>query len=415
MTQMQLARKGILTQEARLVAKKEKMRPSALSRLVSRGVVSIFGKGEKAVGIGYPLSTKVNANIGTSQDFCDISSELEKLKAAEDAGADTVMDLSTSGDLLGNVRVVSKNSSVPVGCVPVYGTICGAGRKRKKIEDVDEDEFLSSVEDYLRAGADFVTVHCAINRKAAAFAHRRVMKIVSRGGAFLSYWMRKTGKENPLYANFDYLIELAKERDVVLSLGDALRPGCIADSNDKAQIEELRIQGKLVKRAFSSGVSVVCEGPGHVPLNQISGNVRLQQRLCRNAPYYVLGPLVTDVAPGFDHITHAIGGAVAAAAGVSYICAVTPTEHLGLPTADDVREGVFAARIAAHAGDIVRLGACSRDLAMSKARFSLDWKSQFRLALDPKRAEEIKRNRGSSSKACSMCGNFCAYKFSSGL
>lgn len=306
-----------------------------------------------------------------------------------------------------------KNSKIPVGSVPVYLTVCNAARKKRRIAEIGGDEFVDAVEEHMKAGVDFVTVHCAILRKGAELARKRVMPVVSRGGAFLSAWMRTKGKENPLYENFDYLLELAGEYDVALSLGDGLRPGCLADADDRAQLHELRVQGKLVKRAFEKGVSVICEGPGHVPLDKIEANIKLQKKLCHGAPYYLLGPIVTDIAPGYDHVTSAIGATVATAAGADYICVVTPSEHLALPTPEDIREGVMAARIAAHAGDIVKYGKGETDREMGRARAALNWGKQFELAIDKTKAKKIKKARDSHSKACSMCGEFCAYRYGS--
>lgn len=403
--------------EIKQIASKEKIEERKLPELINTGRVCIFGKGEKAIGIGELLSTKTNANIGTSPDYCDVKEELKKLKAAEEAGADTVMDLSTGGNTLENLKTITRHARIPVGSVPVYSAVCNALSRKNSISDLTEDDFLNAVESHIEAGVDFITAHCAITSEGVKLARKRVLKIVSRGGSFLAAWMKENNKQNPLYAHFDYLLELARAKNVAISLGDALRPGCLADANDAAQLHELKVQGELVKKCFAAKVGVICEGPGHVPLNQIAEHIQFQKKVCSNAPYYLLGPIVTDIAPGYDHISSAIGAAIAAAAGADYICVVTPSEHLALPTADDVREGVIAARIAAHAGDVAKYGErfSERDKQMSVARAQLDWEKQFQLALYPKKAREIKEKRKTKSKACSMCGEFCAYKISEQL
>lgn len=403
--------------EIKQIASKEKIEERKLRELINNGRVCIFGKGEKAIGIGELLSTKTNANIGTSPDYCDVEEELKKLKAAEEAGADTVMDLSTGGNTLENLKTIIKNARIPAGSVPVYSAVCNSSARKKGLFDLSEDDFLRAVEEHVRAGVDFITVHSAITREGVKLARKRVLKIVSRGGSFLAAWMTENNKENPLYTNFDCILELVRAKNIAISLGDALRPGCLADANDEAQLHELKVQGELVKKCFAAKVGVVCEGPGHVPLNQIAEHIKFQKRVCSNAPYYLLGPIVTDVAPGYDHISSAIGAAVAAAAGADYICVVTPSEHLALPTAEDVREGVMAARIAAHAGDVAKYGEkfAERDKQMSLARAKLDWEKQFQLALDSRKAREIKEKRKTKSKACSMCGEYCAYKISGKL
>ncbi|MBI5159545.1 phosphomethylpyrimidine synthase ThiC [Candidatus Micrarchaeota archaeon] len=403
--------------ELKQISSKEKIEEKKLAELVEKGRACVFGRGEKAIGIGELLSTKTNANIGTSPDFCDVQEELKKLRASEQAGADTVMDLSTGGDTIENLKTIVKHARIPVGSVPVYSAICSATTKRKKISDLSEDNFMKAVEEHAKAGVDFTTVHCAITSEAVKLARKRVLKIVSRGGSFLAAWMTANEKENPLYKNFEAVIEIAKAHGIAISLGDALRPGCIADANDEAQLHELKVQGELVKKCIAAKVGVVCEGPGHVPLNEIAEHVKFQKKICSNAPYYLLGPIVTDIAPGYDHITSAIGAAVAAAAGADYICVVTPSEHLALPTAEDVREGVMTARIAAHAGDIAKYGQrfSERDKEMSVARAKLDWEKQFQQALDEKKAREIKEKRNTKTKACSMCGEYCAYKISENI
>lgn len=408
------ARRGVITPEVRRAAAAEGVRADFLRKNVARGRAVVMRKGGRVLAIGKGLRTKVNANIGMSPDFMEPKEELAKLKAAVEAGADTVMDLSIAGEVLGMLKRIVKESPIPVGSVPVYTAVVEGKRKGDGVVDLAEDDFFSAVESHLKAGVNFVTVHAAITRKGAELARKRTLQVVSRGGCFLTAWMMRNGRENPYYGEFDYLLEMLAQRDAVLSIGDALRPGCIADADDAAQNLELAIQGKLARRCLEKGVQVICEGPGHMRLNQIAANVRKQKRLCHGAPYYVLGPLVTDIAVGYDHICAAVGGTVAAAAGADFLCVVTPSEHVALPTAKDVEEGVIASRIAAHAGDLVKLGDGKRDLEMSKARGRLDWEKQFALALFPKKAAEYRNARGSSSAACSMCGEFCAYKIGKG-
>jgi phosphomethylpyrimidine synthase len=404
---MKLAKRGVVTSAMKRIARDERVDAERVRDGVAKGRIVILEKKGKVCGIGAGLRTKVNANVGTSTDFAKVDEELRKVKAAVDAGTDTVMDLSTGGNLENVLKRVIKVSRVPVGTVPVYSAFVSAF---KKGELPSEDEILKSVERHIELGADFVTVHAAVKRKGVDLTRSRIMRMVSRGGCMLAAWMIKNDKENPLYTNFDYLLELAEERDVVLSLGDALRPGCLNDSTDKAQMHELITQGELVRRAHEKNISVICEGPGHVPLDKIEANVKLEKKICSGAPFYVLGPLVTDIAAGYDHITSAIGGAIAAAAGADFLCVVTPSEHVALPRVEDVAEGVVAARIAAHAADIAKRMDNESDLEMSKARADLDWRKQFQYAIHSERAKEFRKRRGSSSKACSMCGDYCAIK-----
>lgn len=366
-------------------------------------------------GVGEGLKVKVNANIGTSADFPDMAPELEKLQTALDAGADAVMDLSTGGDILGIRKEILARSPVPVGTVPMYEAAVSAIERKGSIVDMTEDELLSAIERQAEEGVDFVTVHCGVTRESISRLQKqgRLTDVVSRGGAFLTCWMIANEAENPLYLRYDDLLDIARKHDVTLSLGDGMRPGSIADATDRAQVQELIILGELVDRARAAGVQAMVEGPGHVPLDQVAANIVLQKRLCNGAPFYVLGPLVTDVAPGYDHITSAIGGAVAAMAGADFLCYVTPSEHLGLPTLQDVRDGVIAARIAGHAADVVRCvpGAREWDIEMSTARKSLDWKRQLELAIDPVKAREIREKRSKhAEEACSMCSSYCAMK-----
>ena len=363
-------------------------------------------------GIGQGLRTKINANIGTSSDYGDVNTELEKLRIAVDAGADTVMDLSTGGDIPTIRRAIIAASSVPIGTVPIYQAGIEAIEKYGAIVKMTADNIFAVIEENCRDGVDFITVHCGVTQPAIARLKQqgRVADVVSRGGAFLIGWMLYNERENPLYEQYDRLLELAKEFDVTLSLGDGMRPGSLADATDRPQLEELLSLGELVERAWQAGVQVMVEGPGHLPLNQIEANVQLEKTICKGAPFYVLGPLVTDVAAGYDHITGAIGGAMAAAAGADFLCYVTPAEHLGLPDAEDVRQGVIASRIAAHAADIVKgvKGASDWDRKMSMARKKLDWEEQARLSLDPERSRKGHTVHVSSGTACSMCGKYCA-------
>jgi phosphomethylpyrimidine synthase len=366
-------------------------------------------------GIGLGLRTKVNANIGTSADYPDIKDELIKLQVALEAGADAIMDLSTGGDLENIRKVIIERCPVPVGTVPIYEAAVRVAKERGSITRMTADDLFDVIESQAKQGVDFMTLHCGITRESVRRLKEqgRITDVVSRGGAFLVTWIVVNERENPLYEQYDKVLEIARRYDVTLSLGDGLRPGCLTDATDRAQIQELIILGELVKRARQAGVQAMVEGPGHVPLDQVTTNVQIQKRLCEGAPFYVLGPLVTDVAPGYDHITAAIGGAIAASAGADFICYVTPTEHLGLPTPDDVREGVIAARIAGHAADIVKgvKGAIDWDNAMAHARKARDWQQQIELSIDPAKAERIrKERRASSDEVCSMCSEFCAMK-----
>jgi phosphomethylpyrimidine synthase len=418
MTQLENARRGRLTRAMKVVAEAENIAPQSLSALVSQGEVVIpwntSHSPARPAGIGRSLRTKVNVNIGTSADFPRLSDELKKVDVALRHGADAIMDLSTGGDIKKIRRRILARSPIPLGTVPIYQAAIEAIDRRGSIVDLTVDDIFRVIEDQAREGVDFMTVHCGLTQKAVTRLkkQKRVADIVSRGGAFHLAWMLHHGKENPLYEDFDRLLEIARRHDITLSLGDALRPGSIADATDRPQVEELLTLGELVERAREAGVQVMVEGPGHVPLDQVEMNIKLEKRICRDAPFYVLGPLVTDVAPGYDHIVSAIGGAIAAAAGADFLCYVTPAEHLGLPTVEDVREGLIASRIAAHAADIVKgvAGARDRDLALSRARKKLDWKAQRRLVIDPVKFGEIRKKRRSKSTACSMCGEYCAMR-----
>jgi phosphomethylpyrimidine synthase len=418
MTQLEQARKGVLTTVLKKAAAAERISAEALAGLVSGGLAIIpFNprhSPSRPAAIGRNLRTKVNVNIGTSRDYPSLADELKKVKVSLDYGTDALMDLSTGGDIRKIRRTILRRTPVPLGTVPIYQAAIKAIDARETIVDMTEDDLFEAVESQACEGVDFMTVHSGLTLKAVERLKKqgRVADIVSRGGAFHLAWMLHNGKENPFYARFDRLLEIARRHDVTLSLGDALRPGSILDATDRPQIEELLTLGELVRSAREAGVQVMVEGPGHVPLDQVEMNIRLQKRLCQEAPFYVLGPLVTDIAPGYDHIVSAIGGALAAAAGADFLCYVTPAEHLGLPTLDDVREGLVASRIAAHAADIVKRvpGALERDLELSRARKRLDWEAQRKLAIDPLKFEAVRKRRKSKTQACSMCGEFCAMR-----
>lgn len=419
MTQLQAAVKGKITPEMERVAAREGRSPEFVRDGVAAGRIVIPAnknhRGLDPQGIGTGLRTKVNANIGTSSQFPAAEEERSKLQAALEAGTDAVMDLSTGGDLDALRRQALAESPVPVGTVPIYQAAIEALRNRGSIVALNAEEIFRVIERHAADGVDFITVHCGVTLESVGRLRRqgRVTDVVSRGGCFILGWMLHHGAENPLYAQFDRLLDVCLEYDVTLSLGDGLRPGSLADATDRAQVQELIILGELVDRARERGVQVMVEGPGHVPLDQVAANVQLQKSLCRGAPFYVLGPLVTDVAPGYDHVVSAIGGAVAAMAGADFLCYVTPTEHLGLPTAEDVREGVIAARIAGHAADIVKgiPGARDWDLAMSRARRALDWDRQLALAIDPVKARRLREERNPAGmRECTMCGEYCAMR-----
>jgi len=372
-------------------------------------------KGMKAIGIGEGLRIKVNTNLGTSSDHIDLEEELKKLEVAMAAGTDTVMDLSTGGDISAIRKEILKHAPIPVGTVPIYQAAVEAVRKKKVLAEMKVGDLFEVIELQAEEGVDFMTVHCGVIRSTVErLRHtRRLMGVVSRGGSFLVEWMIYNNQENPLYEHFDRLLEIAKKYDVTLSLGDGLRPGCLADATDRPQVEETIVLGELTERAWAEGVQVMIEGPGHVPLDQIEANVLLEKRLCRGAPFYVLGPLVTDIAPGYDHIACAIGGAIAGKAGADFLCYVTPSEHLKLPTVEDVREGVIATKIAAHAADIARGNkrAFERDIEMSKARKACDWERQIELSIDPLKARRYhEEGKSGEEDACTMCGEFCAIK-----
>ncbi len=369
----------------------------------------------KPCAVGKGLRTKVNANIGTSQDTAELSIELEKLKAAVGAGADAIMDLSTGGDIDAVRREILLQCPVPLGTVPIYQAAIEAVGNKKSLVEMTVDEIFSVIERQAKDGVDFLTVHCGITSESVKRLKQegRVASVVSRGGAFTIEWMSYNKAENPLYQYYDRLLDICKEHNVTLSLGDGFRPGCLADATDRAQIQELITLGELVDRARAAGVQAMVEGPGHVPIDQIETNVKIQKELCKGAPFYVLGPLVTDIAPGYDHITAAIGGAWAAYFGADFLCYVTPSEHLKLPDIDDVREGVIVLRIAAHAADIAKgvPGAKEWDLKMSQARKALDWEKQIELSINPPHARQVYESAPKrESGACTMCGDYCSMK-----
>ncbi len=421
MTQLEYAKKGKTTPEMRFVAKSEGVEPKELLKKVASGKVVIpsnrLRKKSRLCGIGEGLRTKVNANIGTSEGASGLKKELDKLRVAVANGADTIMDLSTGGDLRKIRRAILKASSVPVGTVPIYEIAVNATKNKRTIPEITSEEIFAVLEEQAEEGVDFFTVHCGVTLETVERLKRegRITDVVSRGGAVLIEWMAHNGRENPFYEEFDKILEIAKRHDVTLSLGDGMRPGSLADATDRAQVQELIILGELSKRAQEAGVQVMIEGPGHVPLNQIESNILLEKKICHGAPFYVLGPLVTDIAPGYDHITSAIGGALAAAYGADFLCYVTPSEHLSLPSVSDVKMGVIASRIAAHAADIAKgiKGAMDWDISMSLARKKRDWEKQFKLAIDPKLAREYrKRSKPVTKDVCTMCGQYCSMKLS---
>ncbi len=415
MTQLEMARNNEISNEIEIVSEKENIDVKYLIKNISKGKVVIpaskLHKNLNPIGIGKGLKVKINANIGSSPDRADINHELEKLRICIDAKADTVMDLSTGGDIDRIRREIIIHSDIPVGTVPVYQAAC----RVDDVVELDEKDFIDGIRKHIEDGVDFITIHAGLLRSSIPFIKERMMGVVSRGGALILKWMMYHKKENPLYDNFDDILDMAKRYDVTLSLGDGLRPGCLKDATDKAQISELKVIGDLTLRAWKRDVQVIVEGPGHIPLNQIEKNIKLEKEICHGAPFYVLGPLVTDIAPGYDHITSAIGGCLAAYYGADFLCYVTPAEHLGLPNVEEVKEGVIASRIAAHAADVARGldGAIDWDNKMSKARSELDWKKMLELSINPEFARDIReRCTDADEEVCSMCGRFCSVKTS---
>ena len=417
-TQMDAARKGILTKEIRTVAQKEHRPAEDIRRLTAEGKIAIpANRHHKCLnpeGIGSMLRTKINVNLGISRDCKDYDVEMQKVMSAVNMGAEAIMDLSSHGDTRPFRTKLTAECPAMIGTVPIYDSVI---HYQRDLASLTAKDFIDVVRMHAEDGVDFVTLHCGITRKTIEQIrkHKRKMNIVSRGGSLVFAWMSMTGEENPFYEYFDEILDICEEHDVTISLGDACRPGCLADATDVCQIEELVRLGELTKRAWEHNVQVMVEGPGHVPLDQIAANMKVQQTICQGAPFYVLGPLVTDIAPGYDHITAAIGGAVAAMSGAAFLCYVTPAEHLALPNVDDVKQGIIASKIAAHAADIAKgiPGARDIDDKMADARRVLDWDAQFACALDPETAKAIRDSRSPEddhAEACSMCGKFCAVR-----
>ncbi|WP_302418808.1 phosphomethylpyrimidine synthase ThiC [Blautia marasmi] len=415
-TQMDAARKGIITGEMEAAAKKEQMDVHELMALMAKGHAIIpCNKRHTSLepnAIGSMLRTKINVNLGISRDCKDMDMEIEKVNNAVKMGAESIMDLSSYGDTRTFRRRLTTECPAIIGTVPIYDAVV---YYHKPLKEITSQQWLDIVRMHAEDGVDFMTIHCGINKETAGRFKRnkRLTNIVSRGGSIIFAWMEMTGQENPFYEHYDEILDICREYDITMSLGDACRPGCIQDASDISQIEELITLGELTKHAWEKDVQVMVEGPGHMPLDQIAANMKIQQTLCQGAPFYVLGPLVTDIAPGYDHITAAIGGAIAATYGASFLCYVTPAEHLRLPNLDDVKEGIIASRIAAHAADIAKgvKGAADWDNKMSAARKRLDWEEMFRLCLDPEKARRYRAEaKPEKEDTCSMCGNFCAVK-----
>ena len=416
MTELQLARQGVVSPQMKLVAVNEGVDADAVRQGVADGTIAIPAnlrhRNLQVCGIGKGLSTKVNANVGTSSAHTSLKTELEKVRVVMEYKSDAIMDLSTGGDINAIRRAIIESCPLPLGTVPIYQAAIKAVEERGAIVNMTADDIFAVIEHQAQDGVDFMTVHCGVTLRSIDYLKNqgRLTNVVSRGGAFLLGWILQNGRENPLYEQYDRLLDIAQRYDITLSLGDGMRPGSLSDATDRCQIQELLTLGELVERAWEVGVQVMVEGPGHVPLDQVVANVQLQKRVCRGAPFYVLGPLVTDVAAGYDHIAAAIGGAIAAAAGADFLCYVTPSEHLSLPNPDEVKEGVIGARIAAHAADIVKgvKGAADWDRKMSLARRNLDWEEQIKLSMDPTKARRLHNRFASEGGTCSMCGPYCA-------
>lgn len=415
-TQMDAAKKGIITKEMEVVAKKEQIEVEKLRELIAKGQVVIPAnknhKSLSAEGVGKNLRTKVNVNLGISRDCMDVDKEMEKVKTAIDMNIEAIMDLSSYGKTREFREKLIDVSPAMIGSVPMYDAV---GYLDKELKDITEEEFLNVIRQHAIDGVDFITIHAGLTRSVCKKIKNndRLTHIVSRGGSLLFAWMELNDKENPIYTNFDKILDICEEYDVTVSLGDACRPGSIADSTDGVQIDELIVLGELTKRAWARNVQVMIEGPGHMAIDEIEANVVLQKRICHGAPFYVLGPLVTDIAPGYDHITSAIGGALASAKGVDFLCYVTPAEHLRLPNLEDMKEGIIATKIAAHAGDIAKnvAGAREWDNKMSKARVDLDWEEQFKLCIDPEKARRYREeSRPTHEDSCTMCGKMCSMR-----
>jgi len=419
MTQLETANSGRISEEMEICAAQEGVSAEFIRKGMADGNIVVLRNnrhtGVTPLAVGKGLKTKVNANIGTSGDHADLELELEKVRVSVAAGADTIMDLSTGGDLGAIRKAIMKASLLAVGTVPIYQVAAAMLARKEAIAAMTADDIFAAIEQNGVDGVDFITVHCGVTRRSVASieAQGRLLGIVSRGGSITANWMKCNEKENPLYEQYDRLLEIARRYEMVLSLGDGLRPGCIADATDRGQVQELILLGELAKRAREKGVQVMIEGPGHVPIQEIQANILLEKSICNGAPFYVLGPLPTDIAPGYDHITSAIGGAIAGAAGADFLCYVTPSEHLRLPTLDDVREGIMAARIAAHIADIAKgvSGARERDVMMARYRKELNWRGQISTAIDPSKAERLlEKSAQAKEEGCTMCGELCAIK-----
>ncbi len=419
MTQLEIARENKISEEMEICAGQEGVEPEFIRKGVEDGNIVVIRNSKHTsilpLAIGRGLKTKVNANIGTSKDRSDLDLELKKLKVCVAAKADTIMDLSTGGDIRAIRKAIINQSSLIIGTVPIYQAAARMLNSKRAIVEMSADDMFDVIEEHGEDGVDFITVHCGVTKRSVGCIEEegRRLGIVSRGGTFLSKWMEYNGKENPLYEQYDRLLEIVRPYDMVLSLGDGLRPGCIVDATDSGQVQELIILGELTKRARDYDVQVMIEGPGHVPINDIQANVELEKSLCHGAPFYVLGPLPTDIAPGYDHITAAIGGAIAGSAGADFLCYVTPAEHLRLPTIDDVKEGIIASRIAAHIADIAKgvHGALEKDLRMAQYRDEFNWTGQIEISIDPERTEAfLEKSESAGEEGCTMCGEFCAIK-----
>ena len=415
-TQMEAARLGIVTPEMKAVAAQEYRTEEEIRQLVAQGQVAICANRLhtclKPAGVGSMLRTKINVNLGVSRDCKDYDVEMKKVMLAVDMGADAIMDLSSHGNTQPFRQKLTRECPVMIGTVPIYDSVI---YYQRDLATLSAQDFLDVIRLHAQDGVDFVTLHCGITRKTIQQikTHKRKMNIVSRGGSLVFAWMSMTSQENPFYEYFDQILDICREYDVTISLGDACRPGCLADGSDVCQIEELVRLGELTRRAWAKDVQVMVEGPGHMPMDQIEANMKMQQTLCMGAPFYVLGPIVTDIAPGYDHITAAIGGAMAAAAGAAFLCYVTPAEHLALPNLEDVKQGIMSARIAAHAADIAKKVPHARDAddAMADARRTFDWDKQWECAMDPETAKSIRADRSPEFEdSCSMCGKFCAVR-----
>jgi phosphomethylpyrimidine synthase len=419
MTQLETARKGTVSEEMSVCAEREGVSAEFIRQGVEAGTIVVIRnnrhQGILPLAVGRGLRTKINANIGTSRDRAELDLELKKAAICAAAGADTLMDLSTGGDIRAIRKAIIQTSPLVIGTVPIYQAAARMLFEKKAIAEMRPDDMFRVIEENGEDGVDFITVHCGVTLHSVACiqAEGRLLGIVSRGGSITANWMACNDRENPLYEHYDRLLEIAARYDMVLSLGDGLRPGCLADATDRGQVQELIVLGELAKRARDRGVQVMIEGPGHVPIGDIEANIQMQKRLCNGAPFYVLGPLPTDIAPGYDHITSAIGGAIAGAAGADFLCYVTPAEHLRLPTLEDVKEGIIAARIAAHIADVAKglPGAVEKDIRMARCRKEFDWQGQVDVSIDPEKTRSwLERSESAHEEGCTMCGEFCAIR-----